>query len=66
MTAGLAILAYGAIAASLLCFVRAVVDFRARRFVWGGLSLVVASVLLWGLMTPIQTHAVKIDLPAAR
>lgn len=64
MTVGLAILAYGAIAAFLLCSVRAVVDFRARRFVWGGLSLAVASVLSWGLTTSIPTHAVKIDLPA--
>jgi len=65
VTPALAILAYGAMAGVLFCTARAVSDMRARRFVWGTAGLAVALILASGLMTPVKTHAVKIDLPAA-
>lgn len=65
MTPALAALAYGAIAAFLFCVTRAALDLRARRYGWGAAGLAVAALLLWGLMIPIPTQAVKIDLPAA-
>ncbi|OAN58404.1 hypothetical protein [Sphingomonas sp. TDK1] len=53
----------GALAAAIYCIVKAVIDLRARRYGWGVVGLLSAVVFL---MTPIQTHAVKIDLPAVR
>ena len=46
--------------AAAFCMVRAVFDFRARRFARAAMG-VVAGVIL--VVTPIPTHAVKIDLP---
>jgi 4-amino-4-deoxy-L-arabinose transferase-like glycosyltransferase len=60
---GLMVLAAGSIAAFLFCVVRAGFDLRARRYWWGAAGLAVAALLLWGLLTPLPTHAVKIDLP---
>ena len=37
--------------------------FRARRFGWTWSGVAVSTLLLCGLVTPIQTHAVKVDLP---
>lgn len=51
---------YASHAASIYCIARGVVDLRQRRFLWGALGIV--SGLLLGL-TPIQSHAVKYDLP---
>jgi hypothetical protein len=51
-----------AFVAALYCIARAVVDLRARRYAWGVAGLASAAVFL---LTPIQTHAVKVDLPAA-
>jgi hypothetical protein len=47
------------------CVVRGAVDLRARRYVWGGIGVVIG---LAALLTPVpvQTQAVKIDLPANR
>jgi len=42
------------------CIVRGIADLRARRFVWGALGLAAGALLI---LTPIPTHAVKIDLP---
>jgi hypothetical protein len=53
----------GALAAAIYCIAKAVIDLRARRYGWGIVGLLSAVVFL---MTPIQTHAVKVDLPAAR
>lgn len=52
-----------ALAAAIYCIAKAVIDLRARRYVWGIIGLLSAVVFL---TTPIQTHAVKVDLPAAR
>jgi len=45
---------------SAFCIVRGIADLRARRFVWGGLGVVIGLAVL---CTPVQTHAVKVDLP---
>lgn len=48
------------LAAAAYCIARGIVDLRQRRFVWGALG-VLAGLLLMSI--PIQTHAVKFDLP---
>jgi hypothetical protein len=48
------------LAVALYCIARGVVDLRQRRFVWGALGIVSGLVLM---TTPIQSHAVKYDLP---
>jgi hypothetical protein len=45
------------------CVVRGIVDLRARRYVWGGLGVVIG---LTVLLMPVQTNAVKVDLPVNR
>ncbi len=47
---------------ALFCLVRAVLDLRAKRYVWAVLSLVGAGALL---AMPVPTHSVLVDLPAA-
>lgn len=64
MTTALAALLVGSVAALILCIVRGIMDLQARRLGWGATQLVIAGLLVWGMTTPIQTHAVKIDLPA--
>lgn len=54
---------FAAFAAAIYCIAKAVVDLRARRYGWGIVGLLSAVVFL---VTPMQTHAVKIDLPAAQ
>lgn len=49
------------LAVAAFCIARAVADLRARRLAWAPAGLVAALLLL---LTPIQTHAVKLDLPA--
>jgi hypothetical protein len=51
-----------ALAASIYCMSKAVIDLRARRYGWGVIGLLSAVIFL---VTPIQTHAVKADLPVA-
>ena len=46
--------------AAIYCIVRAIVDLRQRRFVWGAFGLSSAAI---PLLTPVKTHAVKIDSP---
>lgn len=53
--------ALGAVA--IYCVVQAVRDFRAKRFAWAAAAAVSAALLL---MMPVQTHAVKIELPINR
>jgi hypothetical protein len=48
------------LAATGYCIARGIADLRAKKYVWAALGIVVAGALL---MTPIQTHAVKMDLP---
>jgi len=57
------VLATGVLIAFIFCAVRTIVDFRARRFGWAWSGVAVSTLLLCGLVTPIQTHAVKVDLP---
>jgi hypothetical protein len=60
---GSMVLATGVLVAFIFCAVRTVVDFRARRFGWAWSGVAVSALLLGGLVAPIQTHAVKVDLP---
>jgi hypothetical protein len=53
---------FAALGAAIYCIAKAVIDLRARRYAWGIVGLASAAVFL---LTPIQIHAVKIDLPAA-
>ena len=46
--------------ASVFCIVRGIVDLRARRFVWGGLGVMIGLIIL---CVPVRTHAIKVDLP---
>lgn len=54
---------FAALAAAIYCIAKAVIDLRGRRYGWGIVGLLSAVVFL---VTPIQTHAVKVDLPASR
>ena len=47
--------------AGTFCLARGAVDLWQRNYIWGALSIAIGCVLL---LTPIQTHAVKLDLPA--
>ena len=47
--------------AGVYCIVRGVRDLREKRYVWGVLAIASAAVFI---LTPIQTHAVKLELPA--
>ena len=46
--------------AGLVLLVRAFVDVKNKQYFWAAMSFAAALVIL---CTPIQTHAVKIDLP---
>ncbi|RIA45723.1 hypothetical protein DFR49_0248 [Hephaestia caeni] len=48
--------------AAIYCVVRGIVDLRRKHYSWGVVGLASGAVLL---LTPVQTHAVKIDLPIA-
>jgi len=48
--------------AAIYCLLRAIVDFRAKRVGWALAGFACAALLL---LTPMPTHAIKIDLPAA-
>jgi hypothetical protein len=49
-------------AAAIYCIARAIFDLRQKRYVWAAFGLISAGVLL---LTPVKTHAVKVDLPVA-
>ena len=46
--------------AGLYCLVRAVMDLKHHRFVWGVVGLICAGLIL---LTPMSSQAVKYDLP---
>ena len=50
-----------AFAAAAYCIARAVIDLREKRYVWAAIGIVAGAAIL---LTPIQTHAIKVDLPA--
>jgi len=53
--------------ALIFCIVRLIADLRARRVGWAVADLAVACLLVWTALTPVQTHAVKVQLiPASR
>ncbi|MBB5716451.1 hypothetical protein FHS94_003317 [Sphingomonas aerophila] len=52
-----------ALIAVIYCLIKAVFDLRARRFVWGIIGLLSAGIIL---LTPMKTHAIKVDLPIAQ
>ncbi|HEY6815767.1 MAG TPA: hypothetical protein VI168_09535 [Croceibacterium sp.] len=45
---------------AIFCLVQAVRDFRHRHYVWSGLNVISAAILL---LIPFPTHSVAIDLP---
>jgi uncharacterized membrane protein len=49
---------------ALYCVVRVVLDIRQGRNLWAALGLAATAVIMLAPV-PIQTHAVKIDLPIA-
>lgn len=51
--------AAGSLAACIFLITRAVIDFRAGKIVWAFLGIASAIIIL---LTPVQTHAVNIDL----
>lgn len=59
-------MAWGWAAALLLagayCIVRAVVDFRQKRYLWAATALAAGAVIL---SAPVPTHSIVVDLPAA-
>ena len=50
-----------AFVAAAYCVVRAIFDLREKRFLWAALGILGGAAILF---TPIETHAVKVDLPA--
>jgi len=55
------------LAAALYAAAQAVRDFQRKNVVWGAVGGAVSVGLFWIagtiLLTPVETHAVKIDLP---
>ena len=49
--------------AAIYGFVRGVLDLRAKRYIWAFVGIVSGLGLL--LLVPVQTHAVRLDLPPA-
>jgi bacteriorhodopsin len=50
-------------AMGIFCIVRGLFDLRARRYAWGAIGVVIGLVVV---CAPVQTHAVKVDLPVNR
>ena len=48
--------------AALYALARGIVDIAQRRYAWGAVGILCAALLV---LTPIATHAVKVDLPQA-
>lgn len=51
------------LAVALFCIIQAVRDIRAKNYVWGFAAAIAGALIL---AMPVQTTAVKIDLPVAR
>lgn len=49
--------------AGLFCVTRGVIDLVHRKFVWGVIGLAIGCAIF---ALPIQSHAVKVDLPPMR
>jgi len=49
------------LAAGAFCIARGAVDLRRRRYIWGVAGIAIGCALL---LTPIQSSAVKFDVPA--
>jgi hypothetical protein len=47
---------------AIYCLTRAVEDVRQKRYVWAAIGFGCAALILF---LPVQTHAVKVDLPVA-
>ena len=47
------------LAVGVYCIVRGIVDIRDHRYAWGSIGSLAGFVLI---LTPIPTHAVKLDL----
>jgi hypothetical protein len=47
-----------AFAVAAYCIVRAVIDLREKKYLWAAFGIFAAAAIL---LTPIQTHAVKVD-----
>lgn len=56
---GLKLWSWIGLAVGLFCIVRGIVDMRDHRYLWGSIGILAGLALI---MTPIPTHAVKIDL----
>lgn len=50
-----------ALLAAAYCIARAILDLRQRQYVWAMLGLFAAAAIVF---TPVQTHAVKVELPS--
>ena len=59
----LLLLSFFSLAAVIYFFVRSVSDWRARRFGWAVTGTILAALGVVTMLTPMETHAVKIDLP---
>jgi len=51
-----------ALIVALYCIVRATIDLRRKQYLWAIAGYMSAAAIL---VTPIQTHAVKVDLPVS-
>jgi hypothetical protein len=51
-----------AFAVSLYCLARGAIDLRRRSLIWGMLGILAGLLLL---LLPLQSHAVKYDVPPA-
>ncbi len=49
-----------AMSACLYCIARGILDLRQGKYVWGIAGIVSALIIM---LTPLPTHAVKVDLP---
>jgi hypothetical protein len=45
------------------CIVRAILDIRQRQYVWAAVGFILSAAILF---MPVQTHAVKVELPLDR
>lgn len=50
---------WGMALAGVFCLVRSILDFREKRYVLATLGLIAGSIIL---LSPIPSHAVKIDI----
>jgi hypothetical protein len=63
---GTLLLGAALLVALIFCTVRAVLDFLAGRLGWAWGGVAVCVLIICALAAPVQTHAVKFDLPVNR